>query len=274
MLSYIRNNMKIINLLIILIITVNSYSQNLDLVRDSILNEGLKLYQLEKVAWLSTDLILEDPSNYQLFNDYSSYFNGDTVTVVYYYHDSNDTKIKFTAKYETTKNLISENINIYEVYRNPTSKEKQLIISKKAIRDLIEDSPILSRNLNLINYNISVLENDSLLMYYLLPGTDKDDMFYMGGDYIIYYSIEKGIFKIKAQHKGLIKVKLPKGLKVYHFTHSHISGYSQFMTSTDICQAKLYGKLTVGLTEYKVISQLYESIYNSETDDFKIIKRY
>ena len=266
--------MKALHILLFLLISINCNSQNLELIKDSILNEGLRLYKLEKTAWISTDLILAKPSNSYLFNDYSSYFDGDTVKVIYYSQISDIAKIKFTARYNIEHELKSENVKIVREIRKPTEYESKLIKLKKEIRTLIEESPNLSKNKYLHNFNITVLEKDSLLMFYLLPGTTKNDMFYLGGDYIIYYSNHKGFYKIKAQHKGLIEVKLPEeGLEVYYFMHSHIKGYSNFMTATDICQAKLYSKLTVGLSEYKVISQFYESTYNIETDILEIKKR-
>ena len=264
---------KIILVVYLIIMSSYSYSQKLNLIADSLLKEGLKIYKLEKAAWISSDKLAEKPVNSFLTNGYIPFYDNDSIKTLFYYHDSFDTKIKFIGSISIHDSLKTTNVHLNSIDRNPTDKELLIIKLRNEISEMIELSPSLSEYSDLFSYNISLLENDSLLQFYLLPGTTRNDMFYLGSDYIINFSLNGKLLGIKAQHNNLIEMKPPSDVTIEASLHSHINGTSEFITATDICQAKLYGKLTNNCTVYRVISESYESTYNIESDSLIIHRR-
>ncbi len=261
--------------LLIFLFAANLFGQNIDSIKTEILSEGLELYKLERVAWISTDKILdESSSNQYVFNGYLSYKDSISYVSIYYYHDSFDTKIKFTAK-----NLIQDTINkkntfIIKEDRIPTDYELLLIKVKENAIDLISDSPNLNKHADIINYNIALIDKGEQIYCFLLPGSFSNSVFYVGGDYILKFSKNAVFQEIEALHKTLIPMRKLKDTQVYKSYHTHLPEFSPYMTSTDICQFKLYGKLIAGCIEFIVLDVLerFVSIYNSETDNFKIVK--
>jgi hypothetical protein len=266
--------MRLLIIILLLLPATNSViGQDLNPIRDSILEEALKLYKLEKVAWLSSDKLYEYPMNRYLINGYIPYYDKDTIRTIFYYSDSFDTKIRFTSSISIHDKLEILGLNFKIETRNPTSKELKFIQLRNEIveRMMIDDD--FAKNKQFVNYNISVLEKDSSLYFYILPASSESDLFYLGGDYIVKYTGEKDPLKIIPQHKALIRVVAPLDSNVFSFTHSHIDGFSPFITATDICQAKLYGKLTTDCVEFFVVSSLYESYYNADNDELVIKRR-
>lgn len=257
----------------LLLLTRSVYCQNIKAIQDSILQEGLKLYKLERVAWLSSNKLMEKPLNMFMFNGYLPYLDGDTVKTIFYNHNSLGTKVKFISKISLSDTLSIGNIIVNKLDRTPTIRELNLIEVRNKISGIIEESSIIKPLPQHVSLNLSIVERDSSYYGYLLPGTARNDLFYFGGDYICKFSKNKKLVYIKPQHKSLIETKKPEGIVgVIKSIHSHIPPFSPFMTATDICQAKLYGKLTIGCTVFKVVSKFFETTYNTETDEF-IIKR-
>jgi len=263
---------RLLNTIIILTICCLSYSQDLELIRDSILNEGLNIYKLEKVAWLGTDKLNINPLNNYLINGYVPYYEKDSIRTIFYYHDSFGTRIRFTASYYLHDSLSIDNIVFKAMDRTPTNRELLIIEIRDDLENLINTSSAFTQYTNYLNYNVSLIDNDTLLHFYILPASSRNDLFYLGGDYIITYSSDKKLVSVNPQHKRLLEIKPPHETVIKSFTHTHIEGFSDFITATDICQAKLYGKIATNCTTFIVITEGYESTYNTETDELTIIK--
>jgi L-rhamnose mutarotase len=245
-------------------------TQRLKIISDSILNDGLNLYKLERLALVSKNEISQTNFDKLLVNDHISYFDNDSVKTIYYYHDLSSIKIVFTASINRNDSIVTKNIYLKKTARTPSSNELRLIEIKEEIKNFIKESPSLSENLNVMNFSISVQEKQNLLYFYLLPSSFDESIFYLGGDYIIKYSKDKKLLAIDPQHKCLITVKNSQDTKTNSFTHTHIQDYSMFITPSDICQATLYGRLTVDITNYHVITTYFDSYFNTETSTLKI----
>ena len=253
--------------------SVKYSSQNLKRISDSIVQEGVYLYKLEKLVRTSSDMIGETQPNNLRFHDYVPCFDKDTLKVLYFDSDSTGIRIKFTACLGEKDSITQANIKLKKEDRIPTKKELILIRIKKEIMAFIQDSPSLNENKNVMNFEIPVLEKNNLYYFYLLPVSIESGQFYMGGDYIFKYSKDEKLLAIEPQHVGLIRVHKLQGTTTYSFAHTHLDDYSHFMTATDICQAKLYAKQTVGFTEFNVIATQFDSSFNSETNVLKFIKK-
>ncbi|MDP4239725.1 MAG: hypothetical protein Q8904_09700 [Bacteroidota bacterium] len=252
--------------------SVRYSSLNLKRISDSIVLEGVDLYKLEKLAKTSSDMINETKPNNLLFHDQVSYFEKDSMKVLYYTSDSSGTQIKYTVCLGEKDSITPANIKLIQENRIPSKKELELIEIKNEIRGFIQDSPSLNENKSVMNFDIPVLEKNNLFYFYLLPVSIESGQFYMGGDYIVTYSKDKKLLSIDPQHKGLIRVHKLNDTTIYSAAHTHLDDYSHFMTATDICQAKLYAKQTVGFSEFNVITTLFDSSFNTETNVLKFIK--
>lgn len=244
-------------------------SLNLKRISDSIVQEGLSLYKLERMAKTSSNMIGETKPNNVLYHDYVPFFEKDSLKVLYYTSDATGIKIKYTASIWGKDSITSARIQLKQEDRIPTKKELVLIEIKKEIRAFIQDSPSLNENKNVMNFDIPVLEKNNLFYFYLLPVSIESGQFYMGGESIFKYSKDSQLLSIEPQHKGLIKVHRLPDTTIYYAAHTHLDEYSHFMTATDICQAKLYAMQTVGFSEFRVIARTFDSNFNTETNVLK-----
>ena len=248
----------------------NKSEKVLNIIADSILREGLLLYKLERISWVSTDLINTFKSNMLLFNGYISFFEGDSIKTIYYNHDSSGTKIKFDASINIKDSITEKFVRVKRVDRIPSKQELLLIELREEIKTMIAESPSMSENRNKVMPNIDPVIKGDKLYFYVLPGSFEQTSFYMGGDYIFEFTYDKKLLSIHPQHKSLLRFHTLENTKIITSFHTHLTEYSEFITATDICQAKLYGKLTIGVTNYVVNSAVYSSDYNTETDQLII----
>jgi len=205
-----------------------------------------------------------------LSNGYISYCTGDSIKTIYYHHDSSGAIIKFDACVSQKDSIVEENIHLRRVDRAASDYEYLLIELRAEILNMIAESPSMRENLNRIVYNIVPVDKGDRLYFYVLPGSFEQNAFYMGGDYIFEFTHDKKLLSIDPQHKSLIYMHKLEDVQIFTSFHTHLPGFSEFMTATDICQAKLYGKFTVGVTKYVVNSLRYSSEYNTETNQFII----
>lgn len=249
---------------------VNKSEKTINTIADSILQEGLLLYKLERIAWVSSDKINVFKSNMLLFNGYISYFIGDSIKTIYYNHDSFSTKIKFDASVYVKDSITEKNVHVKRIDRLASKHELLLIGLCDEIKIMIAESPSMSENKDKVNPNINPIIRGDKLYFYVLPGSFEQTSFYMGEDYIFEYTNDKKLISISPQHKGLIRFHTLENMEIKTSFHTHLPDYLPFITATDICQAKLYGKRTIGVTKYVVNSTLYSSEYNTETDQLII----
>jgi len=247
-------------------------SLNLKRLSDSIVQEGVSLYKLEKLARTSSEMIRATKPNRLLSPDCVPCFRKDSMIVLYYTSDSTGTRITYTACLGGKDSIAPVNIRLKQEDRLPTQQELVLIGIKKEIRSFILDSPSLNENRKVLIFDIPVLVRNNLFYFYLLPVSIESGQFYMGGDYIFKYSKDSKLLSIEPQHKGLIPVHKLSDTTIYYAAHTHLNGYSNFMTATDICQAKLYAKQTVGFSGFRVIATQFDSSFNTETNELKLIR--
>jgi len=244
---------------------------NLKHISDSVVQEGLNLYKLGKLARISRNMMSEAKTDI-IFPDYIPFLDKDTVKVSYYTSGSTGIKINYTAILHEKDSIIPANIQLKKEDRLPTQKEQRLIGIKNEINTFVQESPSLNENKNVMNFDMYALEKNNLFYFYLLPVSIESGQFYMGGDYIFKFTKDDKLLSIEPQHKGLIRVHKLPDTTIYFCAHSHLDEYSHFITATDICQAKLYAKQTVRFSDFKVIATQFESSFNTETNVIKITK--
>ena len=82
-----------------------------------ILTTGIKLYKLEKAAWVSTDSLQTEIKEMN-FTGYVSYFKDDTLKVIYYKKiDEKEFQILYTFDFDTTINVNYLNHYLHKTYK-------------------------------------------------------------------------------------------------------------------------------------------------------------
>lgn len=266
---------KLIIISLLIFSTMITYSQNIDSLTNEILKEGLKLYNLERIAWVSTDLIVdESQSNLYLFNGYLAYEDSNIYKAIYYDYSSFDTEVIFTAICNNKNSIENINTKLIKERRKPTEKELQLITIKEKATEIVIGSSNLNRYSHLFTYNLVISDKDSCFDCYLLPGSNSDSIFYVGGDYCLTLSKDGELLSIVPIHNGLLPMKpIKDGPQINETIHTHIKGFSQFITPSEICQFKLYSKIVLNCTKHKILATEngYISVFDSENNTLEIL---
>ena len=260
---------KIIILILILFYSFVSHCQlNLDSLAKNILDEGLFLFNLEKSAWVATDIIMADKNNLNYFNGYASYLIQDSVYTIFYFYTPDKISINFTVSFPLNK-IEPNSCSINAHSRKPTVKETRLISAKNKIYDIINETPSLNSNLNIINYNIQIKDVDSSFICYLMAGINDPAIIPLGGDSKIDLSGNLKDFKIQYYHSGFLGMKIQK-LKIKSDFHTHLPEYSPFIAPTEICIYKLYDELLNNCFRHKIICGNFVSDFNSKKNRLQI----
>jgi hypothetical protein len=178
--------MKKLLLLFLILISSTGYSQEKlskkerKFIADSILNEGVKLYNYEKSAWESTDLAKEKNGLLEQVGGYLTYENQGKFRTVYY----DKVYQNVIAEFDYSDKFKKPDSKNYEV--RPISKYESRLnwVKDKIIENAMNNSlPIIipeKTNLNLILFP----ETDYYKLY-VLTGLTEGNALPFGNDYLI-----------------------------------------------------------------------------------------
>lgn len=245
-----------------------TYSQN-EKAQDSILKEGLHLYQLEKASWHGTDLFLEKYSDRSSIGGYFSYLEKDKAVCIFFSR-ANDPQVIGTIVFDTSFNLKTETVDLAN--RKFTGLEKDIYSLRQAAYKLVnEDSFFVyykDTRLNLIP-----MIHDGQRKAYILTATSKPGVVLLGNDYLVYFDSNNGIRQKKKLHRNIIELQARNEDTTqvsFGAVHTHLPETGEFMTSTDICTLLLYKDFT-DWKQHMVVSENYISILDLERTDLVII---
>ena len=258
--------MKKLLLLLLILITSIGFSQEKiskkerKIIADSILNEGIKLYNYEKSAWESTDLVKEKNGLLEQVGGYLTYENQGKFRTVYY----DKVYQNVIAEFDYSDKFKKPDSKNYEI-RSISKYESRLNwIKDKIIENAMNDSlPIIipeKTNLNLILFP----ETDYYKLY-VLTGPTEGNALPFGNDYLITAKSNGEIIEFKKFHSRYLPMDLPANFKqmgIKGGMHSHIKT-TPHITATDICIFLLYGEL-YGINEYTVIGQYPAKIFRKK----------
>lgn len=243
----------------------------LNRIADSIRKEGLSIYSSERASWVGTDLFLEKFKGQRSeIGGYLSYMEGNIAKCIFYSADGE--KIIGTITFGDI--LTSTYGKVDLTNRDFTSREKEY----RALRDAVIK---LSREDTMFRYyqnttlNLIPLIDDIGKRVYCITGTSQSGVVPFGNDYLIRFN-EKGISSKEAIHKTLIAVSAKEintsAASVPTIIHSHLPGFSLYMTPTDICTAMLYGPY-LQIESFVTVSEKYISIWDSKHLELHILDK-
>jgi hypothetical protein len=205
---------------------------------DSVLAEAHVLYKYEKVAWVSSDLAMED-------RIVKKNYGGILV-----YEIQGEMKVIILSK--TQKECIAE----YS-FESDFSKPKSVAIEKRELlskeKELLELKITLLENISHQKYGVTIPEGyspnlifipfDDMYKMYIIMGTSQRDVIPFGNDYLFIADKNGEIESWQKFHSGIIPGYTKyDGYKVTELTHSHLRT-TPLITATDICTFMLYAPL-------------------------------
>jgi hypothetical protein len=232
---------------------------------DSILQEGTMLYQFERAAWVSSDLATERENVKQNTGGYLVYQTNDTVHTIFYDKAQKQALVEFfyCTTYDSPS-LIRSHI------RDLTSQETKLIEARKnIIGEIIKGKyPIgVPQGYTLNN---QIIPFGKGFKFYFVTGTSQNDIIPLGNDYLFYADENGKVTSWKRFHSRLLPLpsKSKDGAAITGLTHSHLVA-EPFISATDICTFRLYGKL-YGLKSFSVLSTALSKIFTYDSEENKI----
>jgi len=244
--------MKNFTLLITFLISSLVYSQSevTQTKLDSIIKEADLLYNYEKAAWASTDLLrslerLKDDSG-----GYVIYHSKDTI----FASIIDKTQKKRIVKYSFVTSDFDSPFNTNFDTKELSKKEERLLKIRNTLIDQLSDSKYEIDFPKGFNPNLILLEDENEYRLYIIMGTNESNIIPFGNDYLFRADLDGNIKTWKKFHSRLIPIqsKMSTGETITSATHSHLRS-TPYITATDICTFRLYSPFTE-ITEFKVYS--------------------
>ncbi|HAV54521.1 MAG TPA: hypothetical protein DCX41_06280 [Aequorivita sp.] len=262
---------KIVFLITIVFSTIGySQSENLQTKLDSIIKEADLLYNYEKAAWVSTDLIMSLERLKNDFGGYIIYHSKDTI----YCSIIDKTQKNRIVKYSFNSSNIDAPFNSNFYPSNLTEKEKKLLSIRNIIIDQLSNSKYEIEFPEGFNPNLILVQEGSEYKLYIIMGTGEPGVIPFGNDYLFFTDSDGNIKTWKKFHSRLIPIqsKMTTGEIVTSATHSHLRT-TPYITATDICTFRLYSPFTE-ITEFKVYSPVLGIYmkYNIENNTIEVIE--
>jgi hypothetical protein len=260
--------MKIFALIIISGLT--AFSQNINSIRDSILNESLILYKSEKASWNATDYVEEHLSNISpQIGGYLSYASGNDEVCTIFFSRKDSSKVLSRLKYTGVAGKIPNKVESEET--EASALELSLIkLRQEAVWIVNSDNDHFFSFYEKSEFNFIPIKDKYGDRVFILTGTQNNDEVIFGNDYLLYFNNDLSLLKKEKLHSSIIRTpsKSPEG-NVEAVFHSHI--LNEFITSTDICTMLLYKDFNQWKSIY-VMGKNYTSIFDLKNNDLVIMK--
>lgn len=243
---------KILSLFIIISISTLSFSQSesLNIKFDSIIQEADLLYNYEKIAWISTDLLMSKRKLKKKYGGYLISHSNDTIYATFLDKNQKNRIAKYSFTNSNLKVPFSINLNSESLSEN----EKELLDIKNNMLNQLSDKKYDVRFPKGFNPNLVLIKNSNEFKLYILMGTSESGIIPFGNDYLFNADASGKIIKWKKFHSRLIPVQTEmEGMgKVTSAMHSHLRT-TPYITATDICTFRLYAEYTE-IKSFKVYS--------------------
>ena len=239
-------------------------------INDSILHEGLRLYILEKLSWIASDLLAEH-ATVDLSNIDGSAVISDNDGNLTHFYCSQDSVVfsctidqnDFSLSWDNTVEPMSE-------YERGAVHVRSSIINH--ILETYGDS-IYTIQDGSINIDLIWLGTDNLRAY-LLQGTTLNGVIPFGNDYYVDIDRDGNLIEFHRFHHSYIPIDIRQAgenTQVLEVIHSHTVD-NPFFTPTDICTALLYAHDLYGMKSVCILSTVFvpSAIMTFNMDDMSI----
>ncbi len=233
--------------------------------------EGNKLYRSEMASWYGADIFLgRFASKTANSAGYFSYINGDRTNCIFFSKGETPmalATISFDSTYSVNTALVDS------VERNLTTLEIELYsIRRIALSEIRSDT--LFKTYKNTNLNIIPISDENGKRVYIITGPKSNGQVIFGNDYLIMYD-KNGKLESKSKlHKGLIPIDYGAidGKVVLASIHTHLPGYSDYITATDICTLRLY-ETFAKWKQHIVMSKDFVSVWDCKSDKLAVLTK-
>lgn len=260
--------MKKLIILLFTTVSIFTFAQNdtLQFKFDSIIQEANLLYSYEKVAWNSSDILVQKKKLIENYGGYVIYHSNDTLFVSFLdqKHTNRIAIYKFTfSELDEPFELDYKEVKLNEI-------EKELLDIKIKIVEQLADEKYEITVTNGYSPNLVLLKENESYKLYIIMGTSQNGVIPFGNDYLFSADKDGNIQEWRKFHSGIIPAEAvgPNGEKVISAIHSHLKS-TPYITATDICTFRLYGELC-GLQEFMVYSTAFGLYFKYDIKTNKI----
>lgn len=263
--------MKISFLLFSSLISTSLFAQiETKKIADSIIAEAKEIYRSEMASWYGSE-IFEEKFKQQRQNTggHFSYKVSPTQTNCVFFSTADDPKVLATIVFDSS--YISAKAQIDSKQRDFTLVEKDLYTLQKAAIHEVKVTTFFKEHKN-TNFNFVPLIENGQKKVYILTSVKDDRSIIFGSDYLVTFNSANKLISKKQLHANFVLVKYDKATDKPTITaHRHLSPYSDFMTSTDICTLMLYEKF-IKWEKHMVVSKDWTSTWDCQANTL-IIKK-
>jgi hypothetical protein len=236
-----------------------------------IVAEGNKLYRSEMASWYGTDIFLQRFASKQANSrGYFSYINGDKAICIFFSKSENP-RVLATISFDSTYNVGTAEVD--SVTRDLTALELDLYAIRKLTLTEIRSDTLFKTYKN-TSLNLIPLSDENGKRVYVLTGPKNNGEVIFGNDYLLRFDNKGRIDSKSKLHKGLIPIGYGSkdGKIVVASMHSHLPGYSDYITATDICTLRLYEPFSKW-EQHIVISKDFVSVWECQTNRLLVLTK-
>jgi hypothetical protein len=225
----------------------------------AILREGHALYQLERAAWVSTDLLRTSHLPLAQVTDYFSYARADSVCTLFVGGPAAAPVV--LAEYRYPQQLIGPGTARAFGPRHLLPPERRLLgVRQQSLADL-QHIPGLELPAG-ASFNPVLLPKGDQTWVYVLTAATRPGVVVLGNDYLLRYNAQGRLLARRKLHPGPIPLGTPPaGARVRTTLHAHGAAAGAYITPTDVCTLLLYRGQLPGAS-HLVMSRKYVSIFS------------
>jgi len=265
--------MKKLYLLVFLLLPLISYAQaeNIQVKLDSISKEADLLYNYERAAWASIELIRPMEKLRSEYGGYVVYHSKDTI----YASIVDTTQRNRLARFSFVTSNMDDPIASDFKTSVLTEKETNLFSIKSRLISQLTNPKYEISIPEGFSANLILLEKGKGYKLYMLMATTESGIIPFGNDYLFYTDSHGTITSWQKFHSKLLPVQSTMSANevLKSTTHTHLESVP-YITATDICTFRLYAPFTE-LEEFKVLSTALDVFmqYNLKTNTVEVIER-
>ena len=263
----------------IFLFSFTSYSQNdtsnyFKPVSDSILKEGIEIYECNRASKNSAEFLIEKLSMEEIFG-LITYKKNKAIHTIFLKGNSKDPEARYTFSYPAPFN--AENVNFDGESRPLSEFEISLNKMRNKILKLARKRKSFFTNYAEIVLNPVFIQKEDITHVFLISSSHDNSFIPLGNDYLLVFDEKSKLLSKTKIHQNLIEVPVSgrdtlqsgQGLASFHI-HSELS--SPFISSTDI-STLLMQKETMNWESHVVVSSEYVSFFFPEQQILEIITR-
>lgn len=232
-------------------------------VIDSITLESERLYQLENACWRGTEVFFT--SNKQQRTQAAgcfSYHNSATQVSCVFYSTDTAAPVLSTIHFDTS--FRPSSIRIDKEKRRFTPLEARILRIKMMAMDEIDHDSIFQLYENTSFSIIPVIDSFSAAVY-VITAPEVKGVVLFGNDYLLRFNNNDSLLQKRALHRDMIAVDFAPDAagELTETYHTHNPAAGKYITATDICTLRLYGRYT-HWKQHVVLSPLFASVWDVE----------